>query len=103
MDDFYYTIQSLRVDGNLSADPDDYTELASDAPVGAELHAFLDAWLSTNLLPVAARPADGSPRITWPVDHSYLLQTNPTRRDLERWSKVRRLRIGCSGGLVVEG
>lgn len=103
MDDFYYTIQSLRVDGNLSADPADYAELPPDVPVGSELHAFLEAWLSSNLLPADARPADGSPRVTWPVEHSYLVATNPTRRDLERWSKVKRLHIGCRGGVSVVG
>ncbi len=100
--DFFYTIKSLRVDGNLSAHPDDYAELPPNVPVGAELHAFLDAWLSTDLLPTDARPEDGSPRITWAVDHSFLVATNPTRRDLEWWAGVKRLRIGCGSGFTAE-
>jgi hypothetical protein len=102
MGGFFYTVESLRVDGNLSAHPDDYAELPPDVPVGAELHAFLRAWLSSDLLPADAQPKDGSPRVTWPVPHSYLLVRNPTREDLEWWANVRRLRIGCTGKLAVE-
>lgn len=88
---FYYTIQSLRVDGDRSADPRDYADLAPESPVGLELIGFLIGHLDT-----AYRPGREREPMEFLTPGGVLLQYRPTRLDLERWAKVKEIRIGCS-------
>lgn len=96
---FYYTIDALRVDGDKSADPADYVDWPKDAPVGSALHGFLRAHLAPDLAPpgYAPQPRPGVRRqpMTWPVEHGMVLALDPTRADLERWSRVGAVALTC--------
>jgi len=82
---FYWTIQSLRVDGDASADARDYAHVPEGRPVGLALHAFLVGHLSKKLSPAKA--------LTLVPQFAVEVQPHPTRADLRRWASVRRLRM----------
>jgi len=100
---FYYTITSLRVDGDYSADPADYAHLSMDAPVGDGLYAYLEAHLSAKLTPKGfrrqPRPGVKALGMSWDMDNSFLLAPRPTRRVLEFWGRVSIVRMNCGGRL----
>ena len=102
---FYYAITSLRVDGDQSADPDDYLHWPSSKPVGEVLVAYLRAHLAAPLTPkglryqvLPGRPARG---LSWDMDEGYVVVVRPKVRDLRRWSRALALRLGCSGNVEV--
>jgi len=90
---FRYKIDSLRVDGDQSADPRDYAGWPRDKPVGDALHAFLTAELNRKLLPSHQRGF-----LRWSLSTSRVLAINPTLEDLEKWAKAKyALYRGCAG------
>jgi hypothetical protein len=97
---FFYTIESLRVDGNLSANPGDYQGVRRNKRLGRELHAFLRANMPGKLIKGKRKttPKDK----TWLLPHSYVVAFNPTVKDLQFWSGVDRVFVGCNGEVQVE-
>lgn len=91
---FRYRIDSLRVDGDVSADPRDYKGWPQGEVVGAELHAYCTAELDPKL---AVRDGSTSRRKTerWAIPFAVLLVRGPTVADLERWRKVKYVTMGC--------
>jgi len=90
---FRYRIDSLRVDGDQSADPQDYSQWPLDEPVGRYLHAFLTAELRRKLLSSKSKGV-----MKWSLDGSRVLAVNPTRRTLEEWAAAKYVTYhGCGG------
>jgi hypothetical protein len=94
---FRYRIDSLRVDGQQSADPRDYADYPPQTPVGAELHAFVTAELRKGIAPSEMRAGKGN-LVRWPLPEGLLLMLAPTVSDLRRWSRVRFVVPTCGGG-----
>lgn len=78
-----YTIRSLRVDGDHSADPARYRRRRG--AVGRTLVAFLDAHLSKGL--ASRRP------VSWPVPEGLIVAYNPTVTALRFWAGVRQIAV----------
>jgi len=95
----WYTLDSLRVDGDASADPADYADLPDDQPVGIALYGFARVHLAPDLAPpgYAPQPRPGAPRLpmSWPQQEAILLALRPTRKDLEQWASVERFALVC--------
>lgn len=93
---FRYRIDALRVDGGLSARPQDYADYPRGVPVGAELHAFVTAELDQDLAPEDLRVGRGG-KARWPIPTSILLVRAPTVQDLQDWGRVRSVVSDCGG------
>jgi hypothetical protein len=95
----WYTLDSLRVDGDASADPADYADLTDDQPVGIALYGFARVHLAPDLAPpgYAPQPRPGAPRLpmSWPQQNAILLALRPTKIDLEQWASVERFALVC--------
>lgn len=89
---FYWTIERLSVDG-YDGDVRRWKNYRRDEVLGAGLYAVLRAHLRARMLPKGQR---AQPIETWVVPRAILLQREPTREDLERWSRVGRLRMSCT-------
>jgi hypothetical protein len=96
----YYAIESMRVDGDRSADPKDYPNVSADTVLGSVLHGFLRCYMPTELLPSSLAQGQG-PRVSWALPTAFELQRNPTKADLVRWSRVQGLTMACDGRMEV--
>jgi hypothetical protein len=96
----YYAIESMRVDGDRSADPNDYPSVSADTVVGSVLHGFLRCYMPTELLPTDLAREQG-PRVSWALPTAFELQRDPTKADLVRWSRVQGLTMACDGRMEV--
>ena len=101
---FAYTIDALRVDGHLSADPYDYKKWSDKQVIGQELVAFLVGHLSSELSPKGekgrpTRIGARGPGMSWALDHGVVIARRPTKLDLERWSRVDWVTIDIYGNI----
>jgi len=99
---FYFTIDALRVDGDLSADPLDYRRRPKAQVIGQELVAFLTGHLASELAPRGEkghqeRPGEPASGMTWQLDHGVTVAHRPSRETLEFWSRVEWLTIDVCG------
>jgi hypothetical protein len=93
---FYYTIQSMRVDGDYSADARDYADRDPDQPVGEVLIGWLWGHLDPSLSPLLHRERGQAPEgMRFRVEEGVVLQFRPTPRDLARWAKVEVVNVSC--------
>jgi hypothetical protein len=95
----YYAIESLRVDADQSADPNDYPLFGLDDRVGSVLHAYLRCYLDSSLLPTSEGVR--APRISLEIPEAFELVRNPTKADLIRWSTAQGFTLGCRGNIDV--
>jgi len=82
-----YTLRSLRVDGDHSADPTHHR--GRRGAIGRTLVAFLDAHLAPSLSPRGHRRAG----LSWPVPEGLVVVYNPTVADLAFWAGVHRISV----------
>ena len=102
---FYYTIQSLRVDSDRSADPIDYRDYGPRRAVGQTLVAFLRAHLNAKIAPAGEkgyqdRPGMPGEGMNWLPKEGVIVAYRPTRETLERWSRVAWLTIDAFPGEI---
>jgi hypothetical protein len=98
MDDFTYSVRSLRVDGSYSANPDDYRQ--KRGAIGRVLVAYLDAHLAPALSPKGMRGRTG---LSWPVPDGLIVAYNPRLADLLFWGGVRRIKVTDQRIFILEG